>query len=89
MPDRSLVPSVGLDTRGAKYMQVAHIRILPATAAHATVDTAVNASNPKGLVSRDRVFERVQSDPILYSAALVSFFRGCDARLPDPVYPAR
>jgi cytochrome c5 len=52
-----------------------------------TEDLAVNASMPNALVSRDRVAERVRSDPAV--AALMTKFFGCDAPKPDPAYPKR
>jgi hypothetical protein len=42
---------------------------------------------PNALSARDRVAERVQADPAL--AALMTTFLGCNAPLPDPVYPKR
>ncbi len=48
---------------------------------------AVNASMPNALISRDRLFDRIESDASL--AALVTQFLGCSAPLPDPVYAKR
>jgi hypothetical protein len=50
-------------------------------------DLIVNASMPNALISRDRVLERVKSDPSL--AALMQEFFGCTTRLPDPAYDRR
>ena len=52
-----------------------------------TPDVAVNASMPNALISRDRLFERIEGDASL--AALVEKFLGCSAPLPDPVYAKR
>jgi len=52
-----------------------------------TADILLNASMPNALISRDRVEQRVKADPAL--AALMTTFLGCDAPLPDPVYPRR
>ena len=52
-----------------------------------TSNIAVNASMPNALISRDRLFERIESDASL--AALVEKFLGCTAPLPDPVYAKR
>ena len=52
-----------------------------------TADVAVNASMPNALISRDRLFDRIDSDAAL--AALVTQFLGCSAPLPDPVYARR
>jgi mono/diheme cytochrome c family protein len=52
-----------------------------------TADILLNASMPNALISRDRVEQRVKTDPAL--AALMTTFLGCDAPLPDPVYPRR
>jgi hypothetical protein len=52
-----------------------------------TANVAVNASMPNALISRDRLFERIESDASL--AALVEKFLGCTAPLPDPVYAKR
>ena len=52
-----------------------------------TPNIAVNASMPNALISRDRLFERIESDASL--AALVEKFLGCSAPLPDPVYARR
>lgn len=52
-----------------------------------TEDLAINASMPNARISRDHLSERVRSDPTL--AALMNSFLGCDAPLPDPVYPKR
>jgi len=52
-----------------------------------TADVAVNASMPNALISRDRLFEKIESDASL--AALVEKFLGCSAPLPDPVYDKR
>jgi hypothetical protein len=50
-------------------------------------DLIVNASMPNALISRDRVIERVNSDPSL--AALMKEFFGCTSRLPDPAHDRR
>jgi hypothetical protein len=50
-------------------------------------DLIVNASMPNALISRDRAFERIQSDPSL--AVLMQEFFGCTTRLPDPAYDRR
>jgi len=52
-----------------------------------TPNVAVNAAMPNALISRDRLFERIESDASL--AALVEQFLGCSAPLPDPVYDKR
>ncbi|MEO5883155.1 MAG: hypothetical protein ABIQ06_12125 [Caldimonas sp.] len=52
-----------------------------------TANVAVNASMPNALISRDRLFERIEGDASL--AALVEKFLGCTAPLPDPVYAKR
>jgi len=52
-----------------------------------TANVAVNASMPNALISRDRLFDRIESDASL--AALVTQFLGCSAPLPDPVYAKR
>ena len=52
-----------------------------------TPNVAVNAAMPNALISRDRLFERIESDASL--AALVEKFLGCSAPLPDPVYAKR
>ena len=50
-------------------------------------DLIINASMPNALISRDRLLERVKSDPSL--AALMQEFFGCTTRLPDPAYDRR
>ena len=52
-----------------------------------TANIAVNASMPNALISRDRLFEKIEGDASL--AALVEKFLGCSAPLPDPVYAKR
>ena len=52
-----------------------------------TANLAVNASMPNALISRDRLFDSIESDASL--AALVTQFLGCSAPLPDPVYDKR
>ncbi len=52
-----------------------------------TSEIAINASMPNALISRDRLFERIEGDAAL--AALVTKFLGCSAPLPDPVYAKR
>jgi len=52
-----------------------------------TASIAINASMPNALISRDRLFEKIESDASL--AALVEKFLGCSAPLPDPVYAKR
>jgi hypothetical protein len=52
-----------------------------------TANVAINASMPNALISRDRLFEKIESDASL--AALVEKFLGCSAPLPDPVYAKR
>jgi hypothetical protein len=50
-------------------------------------DLAVNASMPNALVSRDRIAERIRTDPAL--AEVMTRLLGCSAPKPDPVYPKR
>ena len=52
-----------------------------------TAAIAINASMPNALISRDRLFEKIESDTSL--ATLVEQFLGCTAPLPDPVYDKR
>ena len=52
-----------------------------------TANIAINASMPNALISRDRLFEKIDGDASL--AALVQTFLGCSAPLPDPVYANR
>ena len=52
-----------------------------------TANIAINATMPNALISRDRLFEKIESDASL--AALVEKFLGCSAPLPDPVYDKR
>jgi hypothetical protein len=42
---------------------------------------------PNALISRDRLFEKVRTDPSL--SALMKQFLGCDSARPDPAYPLR
>lgn len=64
----------------------------PSGVAHAhfcggTSDLAVNASMPNALISRDRLADRISTDPTL--AALVQTYLGCTTPLADPAYAKR
>lgn len=52
-----------------------------------TSDVALNASMPNALISRDKVGERLNAESDL--SALMKKYLGCNAPLPDPVYPKR
>jgi hypothetical protein len=52
-----------------------------------TSDVALNASMPNALISRDRLADRIQSDPEL--ATLMQTYLGCIVPKPDPAYAKR